>query len=143
MSTDTVTVPCPACGTHNRLPAGRATERPDCGRCGRPLIAGKPAELTDRNFERQIEGGLPIVVDFWAPWCGPCRAMAPVFEKVAGDLAGRVRFGKVNSDTEPDIAGQYGIRSIPTLVVFRDGREVARRAGAMDAGALRRWLESV
>jgi thioredoxin 2 len=139
MST-TTHVPCPACGATNRVPAARLGDDPVCGRCGVALLSGEPVELTDANFERvAAASGLPVVVDFWAPWCGPCRTMAPQFAQAAAQLKGRALFVKVNSDDNPHTAARYGIRSIPTLVKLRGGREVERLSGAMPAAQVAAW----
>jgi thioredoxin 2 len=137
MSADPSHVACPHCGATNRIPAARLGDDPVCGRCGQALLAGEPLELSDANFDRVVEhSDLPVVVDFWAPWCGPCRQMAPQFEQAAGALKGRALLVKVNSDDNPRTASRFGIRSIPTLVKLERGREVARVAGARPAGQI-------
>jgi thioredoxin 2 len=139
--TEAVRVVCPHCATVNRVPSGRLAEQPKCGDCKRPLLPGQPLELTKATFDRQIAmTGLPLVVDFWAPWCGPCRMMAPAYEQAAARLAPGVRLAKLNTEEEPDIAARFGIRSIPTLIAFRDGREIARQSGAMDLPRLIQWV---
>jgi len=138
---DILNAVCPQCSAINRLPAARAGEQPDCGRCGAPLFDGRPVELDEQRFDRVVgRSGLPVVVDFWAGWCGPCRAMAPQFEAAAKRLAGRVQFAKVDTDRETGLAGRFGIRSLPTVVLMRDGREVARASGAMSAAQLEQWI---
>jgi thioredoxin 2 len=130
-------VACAHCGTKNRVVGDRLADDPLCGRCGRALLEGQPVELTDDNFEAVTAGtDLPVVVDFWAPWCGPCRAMAPQFESAASSLRGRALLVKVNSDDNPKAAARFGIRSIPTLMLFRNGKLEKQVAGAMSAPQL-------
>lgn len=130
-------LPCPHCGATNRLPAARIDEHPDCGRCGRPLLAGQPLDLDDGNFDAVLAATkLPVVVDFWAAWCGPCQMMAPAFKQAAAQLQGRALLVKVNSDDSPMLSQRYGIRSIPTLLRLQGGRETARQSGAVPASAI-------
>jgi len=137
---DVVQVACPSCLAANRVPAARLGEDPKCGKCGAPLLDGAPAELGEAQFETFVQRTeLPVLADFWAPWCGPCRAMAPHFERAAKDLKDRVRLVKVNTEQAQGLAARYGIRAIPTLVLFRNGAEVKRVSGAMDSAALARW----
>lgn len=137
MSKDLLHVACPHCGATNRLPAGRIDETPTCGRCGKALLQGQPLELTEGNFDAVVGATrLPVLVDFWAPWCGPCRMMAPAFEQAARQLVGRALLVKVNSDDNPGLSQRYGIRSIPTLLRLDGGRESQRQSGAVPAGAI-------
>jgi len=133
-------VVCPDCGAVNRVPDERLGSG-QCGRCGQPLFPGKTLTLTDENFARQIgRNDLPVLVDFWATWCGPCQMMAPVLEQLAAKRVARLRIGKLETEQAPRTAAQHGIRSIPTLVLFRGGREAARVSGAMQLPALEQWL---
>jgi thioredoxin 2 len=134
-------ITCPHCQATNRVPAERLGDDPTCGRCGRALLDGHPVELTDASFAAVTgKTELPVVVDFWAPWCGPCRMMAPQFEQAAALLKGRALLAKLNSDEHPQASAQLGVRSIPTMVVFRGGREVARVSGAMSAQQIVQWV---
>lgn len=134
-------VACPGCFSENRIPTTRLDQHPKCGRCGTPLLEGRPVALDEMHFDAFLKpAGLPVVVDFWAPWCGPCRQMAPAFEQAAQRMATQVRFAKVNTDEAQQLAGRYGIRSIPTLILFQGGREVRRVSGALDARAMMQWI---
>ena len=138
-----VIVVCPHCHAANRLPAERLADGGTCGKCKSRLFGGTPVELGATNFDSHVgRSGIPVLVDFWAPWCGPCRTMAPAFAQAAKQLEPEFRLAKVNTEDEQQLAARFGIRSIPTVALFRNGREVARQAGAMDAGSLMRWARS-
>lgn len=136
-------VVCANCQSPNRIPSNRLEDDPNCGKCKQPLFARLPIELTDQTFDKHLSRGeLPLVVDFWAPWCGPCKMMAPFFEQAASELEPRVRLAKVNTDENRALAMRYQINSIPTTAVFRGGREVARQPGAMNLPQLLQFIKS-
>ena len=138
---DAIHIVCPHCQTINQLPATRLTEHPNCGKCRKALFDGKPILLNKTLFERHIHrNGIPVLVDFWAEWCGPCKMMAPQFESAANILEPKVRLVKINIEAEQALASLYTIQSIPTLVLFFHGKEVARSTGAMGAQDMVRWV---
>ncbi|MFY7866344.1 thioredoxin TrxC [Roseateles sp.] len=134
-------ITCPHCLTKNRVPDERAAQDPVCGKCGQALLSGEVLELNDGNFDAVVNGSeLPVLVDFWAPWCGPCRQMAPQFALAAQQLKGQVLLVKVNSDESPNLSSRFAIRSIPTLIQLQAGREVQRMSGALQAAQIIGWL---
>jgi thioredoxin 2 len=138
--TDATLVACPHCHALNRVPTARLGASPACGKCHQSLFTGQPLALDAVSFDaHQARSGLPLLVDFWAPWCGPCRMMAPEFAKAAEQLEPRMRLAKVDTEAEPALGQRFGIRSIPTLALFTGGREIARQPGALAAPEIVRW----
>ncbi|VAW55223.1 Thioredoxin [hydrothermal vent metagenome] len=134
---------CPACNATNRIPTTKLSDEPSCGKCYGALFTGQPVELNATNFQQHVNrNDVPVVVDFWAPWCGPCKSMAPAFEQVSAELSPEVRLAKLNTEEEQTIAGHLNIRSIPTMVLFKNGREVTRKMGAMSAADIRSWVKN-
>ena len=143
MTERTLEVPCPHCGTVNRVPEARLASSPSCGRCHLWLLEGVAAPLDAALIEKvAMRGDLPVLVDFWAPWCAPCQAMAPDFQRAASTLEPRMRLAKVDTEAVPELGGRFGIRSIPTLVLLKAGREVARQSGAMSQSQIVAWART-
>jgi thioredoxin 2 len=134
---------CPHCGATNGIPEARLQDNPRCGKCKNALFTGHPIELNDRNFAKVIsKSDIPVLVDFWAEWCGPCKMMAPAFSEASAKLEPRVILAKLNTEVAQQTAAQFGIRSIPSLILFKNGKEVSRQAGAMNAPQIIQWVQS-
>jgi thioredoxin 2 len=132
---------CPSCTSANRVPDERLSDSPSCGRCKADLFSGKPVEVDGNALAAHVSrGDLPVLVDFWAPWCGPCRMMAPEFEKAAAALEPKVRLLKLDTQAHQEAGASYAIRSIPTMILFKGGREVARQSGAMSSAQIQAWV---
>lgn len=142
MTAQTLQLVCPHCSALNRVPAQKLGDHPSCGKCHDPLISGHPVNVTDQNFSRFLEkNDLPLIVDFWANWCGPCKNFAPVFSQVASEMSTQVTFGKLDTEAQQYTASRYQIRSIPTLMLFHHGREIARLSGALPKPQFTQWLK--
>jgi len=139
--TDSLIIPCAHCAGLNRIPADRLKDAPRCGRCKQEALPKAPFELQPSQFSSQIKGDLPLLIDVWASWCGPCRSFAPTFSQAASQLHGHCRLAKLDSEANPQLSSQLGIRSIPSLILFRHGREIARQSGAMSLPQVLAWLK--
>jgi len=132
---------CPHCNGTNRIPAGTVPNEAKCGRCKQSILDTKPIELTPQNIQQHLEkNDIPVIIDFWAPWCGPCKMMGPNFEQAALNFKGQVRFAKVNTEDQQSLGAQFNIRSIPTLILFKNGKEIDRVSGALEANQLVTWI---
>ena len=138
----TTKISCPNCASTNRIPTARLSDTPKCGKCKKPLFQGKVIELTAANVATTLHHNeIPVLVDSWAPWCGPCRNFAPTFELAAKEFEPKLRLAKLNTEQEQKVASRWQIRSIPTLILFKAGKEAARVSGALSGSQLKQWLQ--
>ena len=139
--TESIVVPCAHCATLNRIPREKRAAQPQCGSCKQQIFIAEPFDLQQATFSRQSKGDVPLLVDVWASWCGPCRQFAPTFAQAAAQLSAQCRFGKLDSEAHPALSGELGVRSIPSLILFRNGKEIARQSGALPLMQLLTWLK--
>lgn len=139
--TESIVVPCAHCATLNRIPNDKRAQQPQCGTCKKPIFIDTAFDLDTATFSKQRKGDVPLLVDVWASWCGPCRQFAPTFSEAAALLSTQCRFGKLDSEAHPALSGELGVRSIPSLILFRNGKEVDRKSGALPLGQLLSWLK--
>lgn len=139
--TDMIHIICPSCQAKNRIPVGKLGAKPNCGACKAPLFPDAPFELDEAKLNKHLKGDeVPLLVDFWAPWCGPCRSMAPMFADAARQMSPQVRFAKLDTEKHQNVGGRFQIRGIPLIILFDKGQEIARQAGAMNAGQIVQWV---